>query len=99
MEPGPVTEFEDWRDVAKSVYANSKRGIVMYRSAKASIFSANVSFIICLLMASGIWGGVKGFFARTDLSRRTAFCNSGSHSGAGADRLSISAPGGKGQDG
>ncbi len=32
MEPGPVTEFEDWRDVAKSVYANSKRGIVMYRS-------------------------------------------------------------------
>lgn len=32
MEPGIVTEFEDWRDVAKSVYANSKRGIVMYRS-------------------------------------------------------------------
>lgn len=32
MEPGAVTEFGDWRDVAKSVYANSKRGIVMYRS-------------------------------------------------------------------
>lgn len=32
MEPGLVTEFGDWRDVAKSVYANSKRGIVMYRS-------------------------------------------------------------------
>lgn len=32
MEPGAVTEFEDWRDVAKSMYANSKRGTVMYRS-------------------------------------------------------------------
>lgn len=32
MEPGAVTEFEDWRDVAKSVYANSKKGTVMYRS-------------------------------------------------------------------
>lgn len=32
MEPGAVREFEDWRDVAKAVYANSKRGIVMYRS-------------------------------------------------------------------
>lgn len=32
MEPGAVREFEDWRDVAKSVYANSKKGIVMYRS-------------------------------------------------------------------
>lgn len=27
-----VTEFEDWKDVAKLSYANSKKGIVMYRS-------------------------------------------------------------------
>ena len=32
MEPGAVTEFGDWRDVAKAVYANSRKGIVMYRS-------------------------------------------------------------------
>lgn len=32
LEPGMVVEFEDWKDVAKSVYANSKKGIVMYRS-------------------------------------------------------------------
>lgn len=32
MEPGAVREFEDWENVAKSVYANSKKGIVMYRS-------------------------------------------------------------------
>ncbi|MCM1410143.1 MAG: relaxase MobL [Lachnospiraceae bacterium] len=32
MEPGAVTEFGDWRDVAKAVYANSKKGTVMYRS-------------------------------------------------------------------
>ena len=32
LEPGVVTEFEDWKDVAKLSYANSKKGIVMYRS-------------------------------------------------------------------
>lgn len=32
LEPGAVKEFEDWRNVAKLSYANSKRGIVMYRS-------------------------------------------------------------------
>ncbi len=32
LEPGAVTEFEDWKDVAKLSYANSKKGIVMYRS-------------------------------------------------------------------
>ena len=32
MEPGGVMEFGDWRDVAKAVYANSRKGIVMYRS-------------------------------------------------------------------
>lgn len=32
LEPGPVTEFRDWKDVAKLSYANSKKGIVMYRS-------------------------------------------------------------------
>ena len=31
LEPGVVTEFEDWKDVAKLSYANSKKGIVMYR--------------------------------------------------------------------
>lgn len=32
LSPGPVTEFEDWRDVARLVYANSKKHITMYRS-------------------------------------------------------------------
>lgn len=32
LEPGAVTEFEDWKDVAKLSYANSKKGILMYRS-------------------------------------------------------------------
>ena len=32
LEPGAVTEFEDWRDVARAVYANSTKGTVMYRS-------------------------------------------------------------------
>ena len=32
LEPGAVTEFEDWKDVAKLAYANSKKGILMYRS-------------------------------------------------------------------
>lgn len=32
LEPGDVIEFEDWKDVAKLAYANSKRGILMYRS-------------------------------------------------------------------
>lgn len=32
LEPGTLTEFEDWKEVAKKVYANSKKGIVMYRS-------------------------------------------------------------------
>ena len=32
LAPGPITEFEDWRDVARLVYANSKKHITMYRS-------------------------------------------------------------------
>lgn len=32
LSPDPVTEFEDWRDVARLVYANSKKHITMYRS-------------------------------------------------------------------
>ncbi|WP_346918526.1 MobP3 family relaxase [Lacrimispora sp.] len=32
LSPGPVTDFEDWRDVARLVYANSKKHITMYRS-------------------------------------------------------------------
>lgn len=32
LEPGAVTEFNDWKDVAKLSYANSKKGILMYRS-------------------------------------------------------------------
>lgn len=32
LEQGTLTEFEDWKEVAKKVYANSKKGIVMYRS-------------------------------------------------------------------
>lgn len=29
---GPLTEFEDWRDIARLVYQNSKEHIIMYRS-------------------------------------------------------------------
>ena len=32
LEPGAVTEFADWKDVAKLAYMNSKKGILMYRS-------------------------------------------------------------------
>ncbi|MDD3228061.1 MAG: MobP3 family relaxase [Oscillospiraceae bacterium] len=32
LSPGSITEFEDWRDVARMVYANSKKHITMYRS-------------------------------------------------------------------
>lgn len=32
LTPGPITEFEDWRDVARLVYAGSKEHITMYRS-------------------------------------------------------------------
>ncbi len=32
MEPGAVVEFEDWREAAKTAYANSRKGSVMYRS-------------------------------------------------------------------
>ena len=32
MEPGAVQEFSDWKEIAKTAYANSKKGIVMYRS-------------------------------------------------------------------
>lgn len=32
LTPGPVTEFADWRDIARLVYQNSKRHITMYRS-------------------------------------------------------------------
>lgn len=32
LEPGDVIEFEDWKDVANLAYANSKKGILMYRS-------------------------------------------------------------------
>ena len=32
LAPGPITEFEDWQDVAKLVYANSKKHITMYRN-------------------------------------------------------------------
>ncbi|WP_342759948.1 MobP3 family relaxase [Kineothrix sedimenti] len=32
LSPGPVTEFEDWRDAARLVFANSKKHITMYRS-------------------------------------------------------------------
>ncbi len=32
LTPGPITEFEDWRDVARLVYAGSKKHITMYRS-------------------------------------------------------------------
>lgn len=32
LTPGPITDFEDWRDVARLVYAGSKKHITMYRS-------------------------------------------------------------------
>lgn len=32
LAPGSISEFEDWRDVAKLVYANSKKHITMFRS-------------------------------------------------------------------
>lgn len=32
LTPGPITEFEDWREAARLVYANSKKHITMYRS-------------------------------------------------------------------
>lgn len=32
LTPGPITEFEDWRDVARLVYAGSQKHITMYRS-------------------------------------------------------------------
>lgn len=32
LEPGAIVEFDDWRDVAKPAYANSRQGTVMYRS-------------------------------------------------------------------
>ena len=28
LEPGTLTEFEDWKEVAKKVYANSKKGMI-----------------------------------------------------------------------
>lgn len=32
LTPGSLTEFEDWREVARLVYSNSKKHITMYRS-------------------------------------------------------------------
>ncbi|MGL5434536.1 MAG: MobP3 family relaxase [Lachnospiraceae bacterium] len=32
MTPGAIEEFKDWRDIARQVYRNSKKHIVMYRS-------------------------------------------------------------------
>lgn len=32
LTPGTVTEFADWRDIARLVYQNSKKHITMYRS-------------------------------------------------------------------
>lgn len=32
LTPGAVTEFEDWRDIARLAYQNSKKHITMYRS-------------------------------------------------------------------
>ena len=32
LQPGDITEFADWREVAKLVYTNSQKRIVMYRS-------------------------------------------------------------------
>ena len=32
LAPGEITEFEDWKDVARLAYSNSKKHITMYRS-------------------------------------------------------------------
>lgn len=32
LAAGPITEFEDWQDIARLVYQNSKKNITMYRS-------------------------------------------------------------------
>lgn len=32
LQPGDVIAFEDWRSIASAVYANSRKGIIMYRS-------------------------------------------------------------------
>lgn len=32
MEPGAIQEFKDWKEIARRVYANSKKNITMYRS-------------------------------------------------------------------
>lgn len=32
LQPGNVIAFEDWRSIASAVYANSRKGIIMYRS-------------------------------------------------------------------
>ncbi len=32
LSPGTITQFEDWKEVAKLVYSNSKKHITMYRS-------------------------------------------------------------------
>ena len=32
MQPGPIQEFKDWKEIARLVYANSKKNITMYRS-------------------------------------------------------------------
>ena len=32
LEPGPLTEFADWKEIARLVYQNSKKHITMYRS-------------------------------------------------------------------
>lgn len=32
MAPGEITEFQDWRDIARQVYANSRKNITMNRS-------------------------------------------------------------------
>lgn len=32
LSPGSMVEFEDWKDVARLVYANTKKNITMYRS-------------------------------------------------------------------
>ena len=32
MQPGPIQEFKDWKEIARLAYANSKKNITMYRS-------------------------------------------------------------------
>ena len=32
MEPGVIQEFKDWKEIARRVYANSRKNITMYRS-------------------------------------------------------------------